>query len=87
MMFYGPFGWYGLGWAIQAIVGIVVFFFFLWIILHVVRSFGWRTYHHYRRWWYADEDALEILRKRYARGEISKEEYEKMKEDLRKDER
>ncbi|MGC8545132.1 SHOCT domain-containing protein [Athalassotoga sp.] len=86
-MYYGGpywFGW-GFGW-IQAIIGILVFVFFLWIIFHVIRSFRWNNvYRHYHRWWYDDEDAFEILRKRYAKGEISKEEYEKIKADLEKD--
>ena len=30
----------------------------------------------------ADEDSLEILRKRYAKGEISKDEYNRMKDEL-----
>ncbi len=30
----------------------------------------------------SDMDALEILKRRYARGEISKNEYERMKQDI-----
>lgn len=30
-----------------------------------------------------DENALDILKKRYARGEINRDEYERMKRDLR----
>jgi putative membrane protein len=30
-----------------------------------------------------EEEALEILRRRYARGEISREEFESMREDIR----
>jgi len=30
------------------------------------------------------DDALEILRDRYARGEITKEQYDKLREDLEK---
>ncbi len=90
MYYAGPYwyGWYGwgIGWIVQAIIGILIFAFFLWIILRVVRSFRWNhVYRHYRRWWYDDEDAFEILRERYAKGEISKEEYERIKADLERD--
>jgi len=32
--------------------------------------------------WTREDDALEILKRRYARGEISKEEYEERRRDL-----
>jgi len=33
--------------------------------------------------WWDHDDALEILRERYARGEITQEQYVKMREDLK----
>ncbi len=78
--YYGYFWGFGL---INAIIGVLIFLFFLWVVLHVIRSFRWN--HHYR--WWDDEDPIEILKKRYARGEISKEEYERIKADLERDKR
>jgi putative membrane protein len=71
-------GWFG---------GIWLFGFFFWalgiaavialILALVRRSIG------FRRGWYGGEpDALEIARRRYARGEINKEQFEQMKKDL-----
>ncbi|MDG6902652.1 MAG: SHOCT domain-containing protein [Nitrososphaerota archaeon] len=40
-------------------------------------GWGWR-----RRYWYGYGDAREILRQRYARGEITKEQFEQMSRDL-----
>jgi putative membrane protein len=62
-------------------------FFFIpifFLIFFAVRWFFWGE------WWWGrgshygwDYDpALEILRKRFARGEISKEQYEQMKRDI-----
>jgi putative membrane protein len=59
-------------------------FFFIFFILFFVGRFifwpwgwGWR-----RRYWYGYGDAHEILRQRYARGEITKEQFDQMTRDL-----
>ena len=77
----GMMGWgYGIGWFgplimiafwIAVIVGIV--FLIRWLVIST-RSTGQRTYH--------EDSALEILKRRYARGEIGKEEFEEKKRDL-----
>ncbi len=70
------------GWFFWGVGGVLIAVF--WILLFVILlSFlftkrPWRPYH------YFDEDPLEILKRRYARGEITKEEYERMREDLRR---
>jgi putative membrane protein len=43
-------------------------------IIYLVRYFRMKGYH---------ETPLDILKKRYARGTITKEEYERMKEELK----
>ncbi|NVM25525.1 MAG: SHOCT domain-containing protein [Desulfobacterales bacterium] len=73
-------GGYGIGWFgpiimiafwIAVIVGIV--FLIRWLVLST-RATGHKA---------ASEDsALEILKRRYARGEIGKEEFEEKKRDL-----
>jgi putative membrane protein len=74
-MMYGPYG--GGMW--------MFFHFFFWtliiigvilLIVWVVRQTGRRAGGH------AEETALDILQKRYARGEITKEEFEKVKKDI-----
>ena len=83
-----PYNGYGspwLGWAYFPF-GIFFFLFFLFIILRFAfwgwwGGWGWR-----RRYWYGFGygygDAHEILRQRYVRGEISKEQFEQMTRDL-----
>jgi len=58
--------------------------FFLLIILFLVsRLIFWPMRWGYRRrYWYGYGDANEILRQRYARGEITKEQFDQMKRDL-----
>jgi len=66
-----PFWWLGAGFRLVFLAAVVIG------IVALVRSFG-------RRGWpgHHEESALDILQKRYARGEISKEEFEEMRRNL-----
>ena len=68
-------------------VGYPTFFFGWWIViplfffgfLFFFRWWGWGYWwHHYRDY----DPALETLRERFARGEITKEQYDQMRRDL-----
>ncbi|MEM3192411.1 MAG: hypothetical protein QXV17_11115 [Candidatus Micrarchaeaceae archaeon] len=81
-------GWLGaLGGIASAFVGLFFLFIFIWLIIMFFRFMGWfsRGSRHYSRnnwnWWDRD-DAMEILRERYAKGGISKEEYYRIKEEI-----
>ena len=70
--YYGAWGWLG---------PLMMLLFWILVIGGVVLIL--------RAWWPrlagprpGDESALEILRKRYARGEISREEFDEMRRDL-----
>ncbi len=75
MVFFWPFWWYG-QYALWSLVwdlaGIILFVVFLYLFFHN----GVRLYPH------RQNEACEILKRRYAAGEISKEEYEEIKRDL-----
>ena len=76
MMYYG-FG-FGILWFIVHILGWVLA---VWLIIWVIRLvFGRHT--HRRPWMTGPHDAENILRERYAKGEITKEQFETMKKDL-----
>lgn len=74
-MMYGPYGggpwmFFHLLFWILIIIGIIL------LIVWIVKQSGARAAGP------GEETALDILKKRYARGEISREEYEGMKKDL-----
>ncbi len=69
--FYRPFFFWPFGWLFG-------FFFLFFVLRFLFWPWGW-GYH--RRYWDYDR-AYYILRERYARGELSKEQYEAMLRDL-----
>lgn len=73
---------FGFGWIFMLIFwGLIIWAIFALIRGATGNGFGYRGRHwdeHGRR----GNDALDILKERYAKGEISKEEFEKMKKDL-----
>lgn len=81
-MFPGSFmmgGW----WIIFPIIGILVMLTFMFIMMRRSDFMGMRRDSRSEpREISGAESPLEILKKRYAEGEISKEEYEEMKRDL-----
>jgi len=73
---YGMMDGYGMGYGI----GIIGLIFWILVIIGLVLliKYLWESGGAKRE----QESALEILKKRYARGEISKEEFEEKKKDL-----
>jgi putative membrane protein len=71
-MMMGPYGgWFGFGWLTMLLWwGVLIL-----AIIALVRLLG-------RSQAQSGESALDILKKRYARGEISKEEFESKKRDI-----
>jgi uncharacterized membrane protein len=74
-------------WIISLVIIVVILSFVMRMVFWTVFGPQWR---HYRRWkrkygpnWVGDE-AEEILDQRYARGEITREQYLQMIEDLKK---
>lgn len=73
-------GWgYGMGWfwpilmiavSVSVVVGVILLI--RWVVMSTDKGRAPRT----------EESALDILKKRYARGEIGKEDYERIKKDI-----
>ena len=76
--FYDGYGWGTgnmMGWFGGGIVMIILWVLFVALIVWVVREVGGRNAHH-------SSQALNILKERYARGEINKDEFEIKKKDI-----
>jgi putative membrane protein len=75
---HGPFPYYG--WLGGPFFG---WFFFIPLIFIAFFAFRWFWWRPWGRGWYGyDDPAMETLRQRFARGEITKEQYEQMAKDL-----
>lgn len=76
-------GWggmfFGLGWIISLLFWVLVI---LGIAALIRQLAGGRFKHGCDNWLGKSKTPLEILRERYAKGELDKAEYEKMKKDL-----
>lgn len=59
--------------AFMALFWIVIIVLAVWLVVYLTRRTGGSS---------SQQNALDILNQRYARGEISKEEYERMKKDI-----
>ncbi len=73
MMGPGMMGGFG-GMGVMSLLWIVVLGLIIWAVVSATRGVGAQTM--------GADSALEILKKRYARGEITKQEYEDRKRDL-----
>ncbi|MHB9035011.1 MAG: SHOCT domain-containing protein [Anaerolineae bacterium] len=83
--FYGPVGYSGWGWA-GMIVGLVIFLVllaaFIWFIVWALRRSRGGGYGYRYPQAPGGSSAREIVQARYAKGEITRDEYLKLLEDL-----
>ena len=70
------------GWGILWMVMITAFWLLILLVLVLAVRWLWRTGSGIRYVQLPEESAQEILKKRYAKGEIGKEEFEAKKRDL-----
>lgn len=83
------YGYYNNGWAGPSMFGgifmfifwILIVFFVIWIIRRILHS-SHNYYNHDQYFGHRSNNALDILKERYAKGEINKEEFEAKKKDI-----
>lgn len=80
---YGPYGGYAGGYWWMGLIGMLVqVLFWIGIVVLAVRFFGhYSKKHHVGT---LHDNALDILRERYARGDIDLEEFQRRRQELQK---
>jgi len=75
MMHYSgmSYGFMGVGWLFQILI-LILFFLIVWWIIKGSSIFGYKSG--------ANENALDILKKRLAKGEIDQKEYDRLKKEI-----
>jgi uncharacterized membrane protein len=74
---------FGFGWVSNVFAILFAVWIFSWIF-----GWGWRGSRRHRyRGWYPDDNAYQIIKERYAKGEITKEQFDQMMRDLQQHER
>ena len=66
-------GWMGVSWMLFPLLILVLFFLIVWWLLKNGGKFGLNV---------GNEDAMSILKKRLARGEITADEFKKLKKEI-----
>ena len=93
-MMYNNLGWggmmgglgFGFGWIFMILFWVII----IWAIVALVRGGGWgygcggHSHGEHKQDGTSKNSALDILKERYAKGEINKQEYEEKKKDLEK---
>ncbi len=76
MMHWGNYGWgMGLGWIYMIVFWAAIITAVVYLVRFIERKSGSELWH---------ETPLDALKHRFARGEITKDDFERMKDDLRK---
>jgi putative membrane protein len=82
--YFGPMGWGGFGSGFGWIFMLLFWGLIIWAIFALIRGVSGHGCcgHHRGENESKNGGALEILKERYAKGELSKEDFERMKKDL-----
>ncbi len=77
------YGYYGPGWGYMGAGGwILMILFWAFIIFGIIALVRWSTHGGGHWHGHGERTALDVLKERYARGEIDRKEFEEKKKDL-----